>query len=193
MTKSSKVQGVKWTWNQYAAVRYAVDMDGSHQGLFLLNNCPTEPNGQNGRGLCREEHLANCNAWRWLHYALGLCGSWGHRKYCASGWFWGMLWIIVLLEYPTSLQLQCLDWPSYIAQYSLCSSCHITLPWITSSPPGSPVCSLVLPVSPGSPAPDCVPQFSCLLRQQELRSPGSVNLQTVYCKYLIQVNLIKSL
>ena len=25
-------------------------------------------------------------------------------------WFWGILWIIVLLEYPTSLQLQYVDW-----------------------------------------------------------------------------------
>ena len=31
------------------------------------------------------------------------------------GWFRGMLWIIIWREYPTSLQLQCLDWPSNIS------------------------------------------------------------------------------
>ena len=36
------------------------------------------------KSLCIEEHLANCEAWRLIHYALGLCGSWGHRKYCAN-------------------------------------------------------------------------------------------------------------
>ena len=35
------------------------------------------------------------------------------------GWFRGMLWIIILLEYPTSLQLQCLDWPLNISLYNL--------------------------------------------------------------------------
>ena len=30
-------------------------------------------------------------------------------------WLWGMLWIIVLLEYPTYFQLHCLDWPFNIS------------------------------------------------------------------------------
>ena len=38
-----------------------------------------------GWSLCRDEHFANCSAWRWIHYALGLCGNLGHRKYCVSG------------------------------------------------------------------------------------------------------------
>ena len=53
-----------------------------------LNFLATTKEGMFGEkewSLCREEHLANCEAWRWIHYALGLCGSWGHRKYCASG------------------------------------------------------------------------------------------------------------
>ena len=56
------------------------------------------------------------------------------------GWFWGMLWISVLLEYSTSLQLQCLDWPLNISpsifvgiyssfdshNISFAPSCHTT-------------------------------------------------------------------
>ena len=34
---SSRVQGIKWASNHRGAVRYAVDMDGSLQGVFLLN------------------------------------------------------------------------------------------------------------------------------------------------------------
>ena len=44
--KSSRVQCIEWVSNHHVAVRYAVDMDGSLQGWFLLNNCPTEPNGK---------------------------------------------------------------------------------------------------------------------------------------------------
>ena len=32
--------------------------------------------------IVRKTDLANCKALRWIHYALGLCGSWGHGKYC---------------------------------------------------------------------------------------------------------------
>ena len=35
--------------------------------------------------LFREEHLANCEAWRWIHYTLGFCGSWVHRKCGVNG------------------------------------------------------------------------------------------------------------
>ena len=41
--------------------------------------------GEKGWSLSREEHIANCESWRYVYYALGLCCSWGHRKYCASG------------------------------------------------------------------------------------------------------------
>lgn len=40
---------------------------------------------QKQHSIYREENLANCLAWRWIHCALGLCGSWRHRKHCAGG------------------------------------------------------------------------------------------------------------
>ena len=41
------------------------------------------------------------------------------------GWFCGMLGIIVLIEYSTSLQLQCLGWPSNISLHNFLIFCGI--------------------------------------------------------------------
>ena len=50
---------------------------GHHQIRYLWR--------KKGEGFVENNTLPTPKHRRWIHYALGLCGNWGHRKWCASG------------------------------------------------------------------------------------------------------------
>ena len=52
-------------------------------GLTNQNLATTKDLRKKGEAFVEKNTLPTVN-WRWIHNALGLGGSWGHREYCVS-------------------------------------------------------------------------------------------------------------